>query len=106
MMILVLLLRFMLGMDQTTEPTDPAILQLDADAGEFDIIYERPGDAEVVTLELDDPASGVSLDRNSYSRNTAVAITLDDMALNVDPTDDDVWTFDANGVATYDGRRY
>ena len=72
-----------------------------SDVGEFDIVYESPRGDQTVTLDLDDPASGVSLDRSSYSRNTQVEITLDDMALNVDPTDEDVWRFDQNGVAGY-----
>ncbi len=89
----------------TTEPalTVDAVMRIDADAGEFDVVYQRPGGDQTVTLDLDNPASGVSLDRNSYPQNTAVEITLDDMALNVDPTDDDVWRFDENGAATYLG---
>ena len=55
-------------------------------------------------MEYDDPDSGVSLDRNAYSENTNVEIILDDIALNVDPTSGDVWTFDAtDGTATYEG---
>ena len=42
----------------------------------------------------DNPDSGVSLDRNNYPQNTDVVITIDDQALNVDPTSDgymDLW---------------
>ena len=69
--------------------------------GEFDIVYEKPANAQTVTLDLDDPDSGVSLDRTGYPRNTDVVITIDDQALNVDPTSDDVWFLNTNGDAYY-----
>ena len=40
-------------------------------------------------MELDDPDSSVSLDRANYPQNTDVVITIDDQALNVDPTGED-----------------
>ena len=52
-------------------------------------------------MEYDDPDSGVSLDRETYPQGTGVVITLDDMALNVDPTDADVWWFGEDGTAYY-----
>ena len=54
--------------------------------GEFDIVYEKPANAQTVTLDLDDPDSGISLDRANYPQNTDVVATIDDQALNVDPT--------------------
>ena len=73
------------------------------DDGEFDIVYEKAGGDQTVTLDLDDPDSGVSLDRNNYPQNTGVVITIDDMALNVDPTSTDTWTFGTNGQAQFYG---
>ena len=73
------------------------------DDGEFDIVYEKAGGDQTVTLDLDDPDSGVSLDRNNYPQNTDVVITIDDMALNVDPTSTDTWTFGTNGQAQFYG---
>ena len=45
------------------------------------------------TLDLDNPDSSVSLDRANYPQNTGVVITIDDQALNVDPTSEDTWWF-------------
>ena len=47
---------------------------------------KKPGGDQTVTMDLDDPDSGVSLDRANYPQNTGVVITIDDQALNVDPT--------------------
>ena len=59
--------------------------------GEFDVIYEKPGNPQTVTLELDDPDSGISLDRSNYPQNTDVVVTIDHQTLNVDPTSEDSW---------------
>ena len=67
----------------------------------FDVTYDRPGTDETVSMEYDDPDSGVSLDRTTYPQNTGVVITIDDQALNVDPTSTDVWTFVSNGDQFY-----
>ena len=68
---------------------------------EFDIVYESPSGDQVVSMEYDDPDSGISLDRANYPKNTGVVITLDDQALNVDPTDEDTWTFGTDGGNQY-----
>ena len=83
-----------------TTPADVVVLVLSLD-GEFDVTYERAGGAETVTLEADDPDSGVSLDRTTYPRNTGVVITIDDQALNVDPTSEDSWYFSDGGASSY-----
>ena len=79
-----------------TDPVRPGVALLDLD-GEFDIVYARAGGDQTVTLDLDDPDSGISLDRTTYPQNTGVVITIDDQALNVDPTSTDKWTFVSNG---------
>ena len=56
-----------------------------------------------MTLDLDDPASGLSLDRNNYPQNTGVVATIDDQALNVDPTGEDAWTFGTDGNMQFYG---
>ena len=62
------------------------------------------GGDQTVSMEYDNPDSGVSFDKSSYSRNTVVEATIDDMALNVDPTSDDIWYFDSvGGQAIYAG---
>ena len=42
-------------------------------------------------MELDDPDSGISLDRSNYPQNTDVVVTIDHQTLNVDPTSEDSW---------------
>ena len=69
--------------------------------GEFDIVYEKAGGDQTVTLDLDNPDSSVSLDRTNYPRNTGVVATIDDQALNVDPTREDTWWFADNGASQY-----
>ena len=69
-------------------PVNVNLLSLD---GEFDVVYNKPGNTQTVTLELDDPDSGVSLDRSNYSQNTDVVVTIDHQSLNVDPTSEDAW---------------
>ena len=68
---------------------------------EFDVIYERPGGDQVVSMTYDDPTSDVSLDRNEYPQMSNVVITIDDLALNVDPTTEDVWYLSDQGMSAY-----
>ena len=76
--------------DARVETGDPLVTLYTLD-GEFDVVYEKPANEQSVTLELDDPDVSVSLDRTNYPRNTDVAVTIDDMAMNVDPTSEDTW---------------
>ena len=87
--------------DDDIDTTGLLVQVLNLGEGEFDIIYEKPANAQTVTLDLDDPDSGVSLDRTNYSRGTDVVITIDDLALNVDPTDTDAWFLNTAGNAYY-----
>ena len=53
-------------------------------------------------MELDDPDSGISLDRSNYPQNTDVVATIDDQALNVDPTGADEWWYlNTDGASAY-----
>ena len=77
------------------------VVQTIALDSEFDITYEKSTGDQTVSMEYDNPDSGVSLDRTNYPQNTDVVITIDDQAMNVDPTGGDVWVFGTNGVAQY-----
>ena len=77
--------------NNTDDPEIGNLVTLYTLDGEFDIVYKKPGDDQTVSLELDNPDVSVSLDRASYPQNTGVAITIDDMAMNVDPTSEDSW---------------
>ena len=70
-------------------------------SSEFDVVYERAGGDQTVSMEYDDPDSGVSLDRSNYPQNTGVAITIDDQAMNVDPTREDTWFLSLTEIHFY-----
>ena len=70
----------------TVQGGDPTLYLFDLSEN-FDVVYDSPAGTQVVSMEYDDPASSVSLDRSSYPQNTDVEITLDHQALNVDPDD-------------------
>lgn len=67
------------------------------------IQYNAAGGAQQVDLEYDEiPNISLSLDRDLYPRNTEVFVTLNDLQLNQDPTDEDSWTFSVNSpTATF-----
>ena len=81
------------NLDTSTDDTNTQVLVIVDLGSTFDVVYERPGGNEKVSMEYDDPNSGASLDRTAYPRNTGVVVTIDDQALNVDPTAEDTWLF-------------
>ena len=86
--------------DPTTLADNKPLVQLIDLSDDFSVTYHTPIQ-QTVNLEYDDPDSSVSLDRETYPKNTGVVITIDDQALNVDPTDTDVWWFGDDGTAYY-----
>ena len=52
-------------------------------------------------MEYDNPDSSVGLDRSNYPQNTGVVITIDDQAMNVDPTSEDSWYINTDGAPLY-----
>ena len=73
-----------------------------ASEGDVEIVYNKGGTRESVTLTFDDPSESHTLDRQKYPQGAHVHIELMDYALNIDPTDEDVWVFDTqNSVAYY-----
>ena len=61
--------------------------------GNIDIVYNRAGADETVTLIYTDGADGLTFDKDIYGLKHEVGVTLTDWNLNIDPTDEDVWTF-------------
>src|SRR3989304_7901554 len=62
-----------------------------------EIKYNRAGGIEKVQLEYDDIPNILSItDRNGYPNNAEVFLTINDIQLNQDPTDEDSWTFTIN----------
>ena len=61
--------------------------------GQIDIVYNRAGADETVTLDYTDSADGLSFDKDIFGLEHEVGVTLTNWNLNYDPTDEDVWTF-------------
>ena len=61
--------------------------------GNIDIVYNRAGADESVSLIYTDGAEGLSFDKDVYGLEHEVGVTLTDWNLNLDPTDEDSWTF-------------
>ena len=65
------------------------------------VVYEKGGQ-QTVTLTYDDPSESHSLNSERYPQSAHVLVTINDYALNIDPTDEDMWAFDTqNGAAYY-----
>ena len=90
--------------ERASDTAGPVTLHLYDLSDEFDVVYESPAGDQTVSMEFDDPDSGVSLDRANYPQNTGVVITIDDQALNVDPTSEDTWTFTTGGGDQFYGK--
>ena len=59
------------------------------------IQYNPGGPTQKVSLEYDDIENiSLTLDRKLYPNNSEVFLTINDIQLNQDPTDEDSWTFD------------
>ncbi|RDJ31689.1 MAG: hypothetical protein DWQ18_05560 [Crenarchaeota archaeon] len=65
-----------------------------AENSNMNIVYNRAGGSEQVSLLLDDAVeSKPVLDRTKYPLGADVIVTITDQGLNVDPTDEDTWVF-------------
>ena len=71
--------------------------------GNVVIQYFKGGNPQTVTLTFDtlDNKLDANLDRDIYPRSTAIHATLTDQAMNIDPTDEDSWTFDTLAGTVY-----
>jgi hypothetical protein len=73
----------------TLNPTGNVIIQ-----------YNKGGGAQTTTLTFDtvDQFAGSELDKSSYGNGDEVHVTVTDLWLNIDPTDEDSWTFGTTGT--------
>ncbi|TAK26648.1 MAG: hypothetical protein EPO37_01360, partial [Nitrosarchaeum sp.] len=64
--------------------------------------YNKGGGAQTTTLTFDtvDQFASISADRAKYTQGSEVHATITDLWLNIDPTDEDSWTFSANTTNT------
>jgi hypothetical protein len=69
-------------------------------SGNVVIQYNKGGGVQSTTLTFDTVEGfiGEQLDRNAYPRGAQVHYTITDIGLNIDPTDEDSWTFQANST--------
>ena len=77
--------------------------------GNVVIQYNKGGGVQSTTLTFDtvDQFSGAELDRVKYTTGSQVHATITDLWLNIDPTDEDSWTFGTNSAnATSSGPHY
>ena len=67
--------------------------------GNVVVQYNKAGGAQSVTLTFDtvDGYAGAELDRNVYPQGAQLHATITDTWLNIDPTDEDSWTFSTAG---------
>ena len=63
------------------------------------IQYNPGGPSQQVYLDYDEIEHiSLEIDRDLYPKNSEVFLTLNDMQLNQDPTDEDSWTFNVNST--------
>ncbi|MGY5144587.1 MAG: beta strand repeat-containing protein [Candidatus Nitrosopumilus sp. bin_32a] len=77
--------------------------------GNVVVQYNKGGGAQSVTLTFDsvDQFASASLDRSVYPQRSQIHATITDLWLNIDPTDEDSWTFGTNSAnATSHGPYY
>ena len=67
--------------------------------GNVVVQYNKGGGVQTTTLTFDtvDDFAGAGLDRASYTPGSQVHATITDLWLNIDPTDEDSWTFGTIG---------
>jgi hypothetical protein len=66
--------------------------------GNVIVQYNKGGGVQSTTLTFDtvDQFAGAELDRVKYTQGSEVHVTVTDLWLNIDPTDEDSWTFGAD----------
>jgi hypothetical protein len=77
--------------------------------GNVVVQYNKGGGAQSTTLTFDtvDNFAGIELDRSVYPKGAQIHATITDLWLNIDPTDEDSWTFGTNSAnATSRGQYY
>ena len=68
----------------------------------IEIEYNKAGGVQTSSLTYDDVDSpGLSLDRSIYPAGAQVHVTIEDNRLNIDPTSDDIWTWNVESGNLY-----
>ena len=71
--------------------------------GDITVQYNKGGGAQSTTFTFDTVGSTTTLDRGigPYPNGAQFHVTIDDTWLDIDPTDEDSWTFDTESGTTY-----
>jgi hypothetical protein len=69
--------------------------------GNVVVSYNKGGGVQSTTLTFDtvDQFAKLDLDKTKYTQKSQVHATITDLWLNIDPTDEDSWTFGTNATA-------
>jgi selT/selW/selH-like putative selenoprotein len=71
-----------------------------SEGGSVEVAYNKAGAAQTVSLSFDIADDiELNLDRTVYPQSAMVHIEIADFWLNIDPTDEDSWTFDVTSGA-------
>ena len=65
------------------------------------IQYNKGGDVQTASFDFDTVGGSAELDRDTYPQGSQIHITITDAWLNIDPTDEDTWTFDTDAGKTF-----
>ena len=90
-------------------PTDSTVagswpfIQTYAFPSTIEIQYNKAGGAQITTLDFDDNAPGLFLDRSVYPPGATVHAIINDHRLNIDPTSADIWTWNIISQEKYYG---
>ena len=82
--------------DGLTADDYPVVQLFDfVDATDFDVVYDNGRGTQDVTLVFDtaEDYAGLGLDRAVYPNGAQVQVEIMDVWLDIDPTEDDIWTF-------------
>jgi hypothetical protein len=77
--------------------------------GQVEVVYKKAGSNEHVTLNFDTTSdlAIVDVDRTNVPQNASIQLGIGDPQLNIDPTDEDWWTWDTlNGQAVGTGAAF
>ncbi len=93
-----------LGQIEVMDNAWPFIQTFDfTDDANIKVVYEStPHQTEIIVFDDDmDDFASFSTDRTTYPHNADIHLVIDDMQLNIDPTDEDSWTFNVDGTSYY-----
>ena len=76
--------------------------------GNVVVQYNKGGGPQTTSLTFDtvDGFAGIDLDRTTYPQGAQVHVTVTDTWLNIDPTDEDSWTWETNSTSPLAGNAY